>query len=124
MWPLLIGLLLTLSIGVNSVHAIWDTAGPLTNPAANAICADTGAIGGANYAPRLWISSTAAGVFVFEHRNAANNANIASHIFPVGASANFIFDMAPVALTDNQRIRVRINAAITGSVQCSLFRDY
>lgn len=106
-----------------SASAQWVTSGILTNPTANQIICDAGAvpdIGGHEF--DIYISSTVAMVGVVEWRDAANAANVWSHIIPVTAgtiSPVFTQRGSPTMQT-GERIRVRMNAGVTGSVQCSI----
>jgi len=100
----------------------WFTAGAQTNPAIDAILADTLALtNGGVSSVTMCVSSTVACVVALEQRNAANTANIASHIFPVAAMAPVIIEFPGVPFAPSERFRVRLNAAITGQAQASLF---
>jgi len=98
------------------------TAGALTNPAANAILADTGSQGQLG-SGRIWVSSTVACAVVLEKRNAADSANDYSHIFPIAANAPFILSYPNMEVAIDGRIRLRLNAAATGQVQASILTD-
>ena len=100
----------------------WFTAGAQTNPLIDTILADTGALtNGGVSAVTFCVSSTVAAVVVLEQRNAANTANIVSHIFPVAAMTPLIIEFPGVPFAPSERFRARLNAAITGQIQVSLF---
>ena len=100
----------------------WFTAGAQTNPAINAILADTGALvdGGVSNIT-LIVSSTVACAVVLEQRDATNANNINSHIFPIAAMTPLKIDFPGVGFAPSERFRARLNAAITGQAQVSLF---
>jgi hypothetical protein len=105
---------------------MWYSGGVKVNPAANDILADSGAIAADQSVTfKIIVACTVAAAPVLEHRNAANDTNLHSHIFPM--PANGILDVNfqyPVPLATNERIRVRINAGITGQIQASLLTDF
>lgn len=109
----------------------WDTAGILTNPAANAILADTGpqtyptsgdGSGTLNFT--VIVSSTVACIVHIELRDAANAATIKSQavILPANGTFQSIKNLA-VPLNGGERLRLRLQAAITGSAQGSIVRQ-
>lgn len=98
------------------------TQGALTNPAVNAILADSGARPPGGKTPAFVICTTVAAVVVLEYRDAANAANIYSQVFTVSANTCFRYEFPPVFDTaDQERFRLRLNAAVTGTLQASLF---
>jgi hypothetical protein len=116
-------LALVLVAFVSTLHAqSWVTAGVQVNPAANAILADSGPVTFGTHKLTIIVASTAAAVVVLEHRNAANSANLESQIIPVNANVPFAFALGTgLDTAEGERIRLRLNAAITGSVQGSIF---
>jgi hypothetical protein len=99
----------------------WTTGGILTNPATDAIVADTGAYVGGQTQITAVIASTVASILIVEHRNAANTANINSQAVIVSANETYVLQIPGVSLAPNERFRVRLFAGITGSLQASLF---
>lgn len=99
------------------------TVGPLTNPAVNTILADTGPLLIGAQRPKFTISSTIALVAVFEWRDAANAVNVFSHPFPIAANVPFNFEFPGdlIMSEDGERFRLRLNAAITGLCQATMF---
>jgi hypothetical protein len=99
------------------------TAGPLTNPAINTILADTGPMIAGSTAPAFVVCSTVASVVVLEYRDAANAANLYSQVFTVPLNSCFHY-LYPTSWTtvDDERVRLRLNSAIVGSIQASLIR--
>jgi len=107
----------------------WATAGLQTNPAANAVLADTGALPPQSLNMTMFCSCTVACTVVLEHRNAANNANVVDPLtgnthaqgFFIGAQGSQAnpFPQA-IFLEDQERVRLRLNTAITGAAWCSI----
>ena len=100
---------------------MWFTAGVLSNPATDAIMADTGPLSGAGSGSfRVVLGANIATIGTIEHRNAANNANINSQV--IGCSANTIVVLTfPDTWADGERVRLRLNVGIVGSTQASIF---
>ena len=99
----------------------WFTAGVQTNPATDAILADTGALAGGQSGAAVVIGANVAMVVTVEHRNAANSANINTQVLACGANAPYDVDLPGVTFAASERIRIRLNTGVTGSVQASLF---
>jgi hypothetical protein len=101
------------------------TGGILTNPVANTILVDTGPLDGpANHTIQIFVSSSVNAVVVIENRDSANTANVWTHAFPIGANAPF--QMKVDSFTTNgtgERLRIRLNANITGVIQASVITD-
>lgn len=118
-------LLATLLVSKESSAQTWNSALLQTNPAANAIVADTGPALGDN--ARKWYticSSTVSAILIVEHRDAANATNLHSQGFflPANGTVTMGPDSALVVL-NGERVRLRLNAAVTGSLWCSVFLD-
>lgn len=98
-----------------------STQGQLTNPAANALVADTGpqTANGANV--QIVVTSTVAARFVIEWRNAANTANLWSQVIAVPANVTQQIEL-PVGIpfNTNERLRIIMFAAISGFAQGSI----
>jgi hypothetical protein len=99
----------------------WSTAGIQTNPLIDTILADTGAVADAVTRVTAVIGGNVAMVVHFEHRNAANNANLFSQVLAAAANAPFVLPLDGLTVAAGERLRVRINPAVTGSVQASLY---
>lgn len=101
----------------------WNSEGVKSNPAANTILAQyLNESGSAESHPLHWvISSTIGGAIVFEHMEDDNTTVLRSHIFPIAASQPFESQTCHVTLDANQRVRLRVNALMLGSVQGTLF---
>jgi hypothetical protein len=101
---------------------MWATAGVQTNPSTDAILADTTALTpGGQSDVTVIIGGNVAFVVTVEHRNAANNANVNTQVLAAAANAPFSCDMPGINFGSGERLRIRLNAAVTGSVQASLF---
>jgi hypothetical protein len=98
----------------------WFSAGPLTNPAIDTILADTGAAPANSATVTIVVASTVAAVAMIEKRNAANTANVSSQVVPVTANGLVPVTLPDINWVDNERLRVRLTAAITGQIQCSI----
>lgn len=112
-----------------ALHAVahaqtWNSAGVLTNPAVNTIMADSGA---QNEGLRHWsvlCSSSVAAVLVVEHRDGTNTVNVTGHSQAFVLAAMNTAELTPAAglfFLQDERIRIRLNAAVTGTAQCSVF---
>jgi hypothetical protein len=99
----------------------WFTNGVLTNPAINTILADTGALteAGGPVSTRVVVSSTVISAPIFELRNAADSANISSQALILAANTSLEIEF-PVTWAAGERLRLRLNAAITGLIQASI----
>jgi hypothetical protein len=116
----IIGFLLGAVLSIASALAAWDTAGIQVNPAASAVLADSGPKAGGAFDALVILGANVAVVATVEWRNAANTANVKSQVIAVGA--NQVIQLKfPVDLALNERVRVLNNAAVTGSVQASVF---
>lgn len=116
----LLALILLMMSGV--ADAAWYTNNIVTNPAANQIIADTGAIGdGWGHDFDVCVSSTAIAAIVIEWRDATNTANVFAHIIPIPANGSVCFtSRGSLTFQVGERVRLRMNSAITGSVQGSI----
>jgi hypothetical protein len=103
----------------------WLSNGALTNPAIDTILADTGPFNGSS--PRSCsavIASTVAAVVFFEYRDAANAANVKSQAIPVAANELVRLEIPNLDTLVGERYRLRLNAAVTGVCQGSLFTPF
>ena len=100
----------------------WATAGVQINPATDAILADTGALSpGGTTNITIVIGGSVAFIVTVEHRNAANSANVTSQVIAAAANTPYDVIFPGVIFASGERIRVRLTAGVTGSVQASLF---
>lgn len=95
--------------------------GELTNPADDALCADTGAVAFSGvYEFLVTIGASAAAHFQVQRRNAANGANVGAVPIaygPAGQSGQYRFFFNLVA---GERVRVVMDDALTGTVAVSI----
>jgi hypothetical protein len=99
----------------------WVSAGILTNPATNAIMADTSALpDGGQTAVTVFCGSSVAAIFVVERRDEFNTSNISSQVISVIASGTIEVTFPGITYASNERFRVRLIAGITGQAQCSI----
>lgn len=100
----------------------WFSAGILVNPVIDTILADTGpmptAAGPINI--QVIFGGNIAAVAVVELRNAANIANVSSQVIACVANQAIQFDFDGLIFAASERLRVRLNAAVVGSVQASI----
>jgi hypothetical protein len=101
----------------------WSTAGILTNPAIDTILADTGAVATTSGPVDIHVivGGSVASIITIEHRNSTNTANISSQVVAFGANVAEEFDLKNIILAASERVRLRLNAAVTGSIQGSIF---
>lgn len=105
--------------------ADWYTAGVQTNPLANAVLADTGGVP-ADSTRRFEVicATTVSAVAFIEWRDATNVNNLRTQgvILPANQTSEIKFMWVPNFAT-GERVRVRLNAAITGVAQCSILME-
>lgn len=101
---------------------MWYTNGPITDPAANAILAETPGEGEtATHEADIYMSSTVNCELIMEWRDATNTSNLFSHMFPIAANSTVLFTgRGNYEMQAGQRIRVRQNSGVTGKVQASI----
>lgn len=93
---------------------VLATAGETTNPADNAVVADTGALNEGVWEFRIYIGATAAAHFQVERRNAANGATVgAAPVFYAAAGQTGCYPLT-IALEQGERVRVKMDDALTG----------
>jgi hypothetical protein len=124
MKTILTALTLFLAVSLSASAQTWNSAGILTNPAANTIMADSGP---QNEGLRAWsvvCSATGSAQLIVEHRNATDTANVPNHTQGLLIAANGYAPLNPAAgifFLQDERIRVRANAAVAGAAQCSVW---
>ena len=101
--------------------AIWATEGIKSSGASGTLLADTGPIGGQSSFTFL-ISSVAALAVIVAHRNAANTADVSTHLVPAQVGLTMPF-MIPIDVVPDGRVIVRSNATIVGSIQATILRE-
>jgi len=101
--------------------AAWITGGILTNPAIDTILADSGALAGGQTSVKIIFGGSVAAIATIEHRNAANTVNVNSQVIAIVANQAVEFELPGVTFAASERIRLRLNAAVTGSLQASIF---
>ena len=99
----------------------WATAGILTNPAIDTILADSGALAGGQSEATIIVGGSVAAIYTIEHRNAANTANVNSQVVASVLNEAKQYWLPGISFAASERIRVRLNAAVVGSLQASVF---
>ena len=99
----------------------WVTAGIQVNPATDAILADSLALVGGQSGVTVIVGGNIAAIYTIEHRNAANTANINSQVVASVLNEAKEYHLPGIVFAANERIRVRLNAAVVGSLQASVF---
>jgi len=103
-----------------------SSAGELAAPVAGTLFADTGPLPVGNYSFRFWVDSDDAGALSlrFEHRNAANAANIWAQVFTSARSGQTQYHPIRMTLAANERLRIiSVTNAGGGTIwQASIFR--
>jgi hypothetical protein len=103
---------------------LWSNSDILTNPTDGTVMVQTPAVPQASV--DLLLAVVAAGTVAFtydvQHRNAANDANLASQRRIISAAGNdeFLFPSI-LTLNQNERVRVVLVGPITGDLQVSIF---
>ncbi len=89
----------------------------IVNPGDNDIIFDTGQLAVGYYDVFTYLTCTVNHYrFIWEHRNAANNADIDALQFLSGAYSRVSFPLQNIKVVGNERFRVRVDGAITGNV--------
>lgn len=100
--------------------AVNASEGELTNPADESVTADSGVLPAGQYEAFAVVSVSANAQVKFQHRNAANDANVFEGI-GLYVLAN---SSVPIAwhfnLDKNQRVRIVMDDALTGTIWASL----
>lgn len=118
----IIALAVALLLCATSAFPMWVTGGILTNPANNAVIADTGAISGGGSTYTALVASSAICRVIIAVRNDTNTADVAvQHLF-VPANGNLAISI-PIDVPPGGRVVLRMGAALTGSVQGSILKD-
>lgn len=101
----------------------WIPGTRLSNPNAGAVLFDTGPLtADRSWSPHVLVCATVAAQVLFQRRNAANDATLQEQIFPVAANQPFSFAVnGQIDVAEGERLRLVLNANITGAVQCSMF---
>lgn len=92
--------------------AEWFSVGELTNPGST-VLADTGQLVAGTYDVQIIVESSAAGSMRFEHRNAANAADVNAQFISTNVGGGSVWSLALTALA-NERFRV-FNIAAPGA---------
>ncbi len=72
--------------------------------------------------PALWMSANVAATVEFQHRNAANSANLWAHRFPLSAASPVAIPPPTYRVLEaDERLRVVLITSIIGGVQATLF---
>ncbi len=96
------------------------TQGVLTNPTVGTVLADTGqAPAKGEYIVYVVAWASAAAQMTLQHRNADNTADVAAVAFGVPAGGTVSFSL-PFSLGVNERVRVVMRAALTGSAAAAV----
>lgn len=101
----------------------WSTEGIKVNPAANTVLCqyvNETAIAEA-HALHFVVVSTISAAVVFEQMDATNTTALRSQILPLLASAPYDSMKVSLTIAASERWRVRTNAIMVGSAQCTLF---
>lgn len=105
-------------------RADW-VSGVVTNPAAGAVLVDTGPLSAGSRSALVIVAATVATRFRYQWRDAANTNVVQEQYFIVPANGTVVLP-TPVAgqeytMQEGERLRVIVDAGITGSASASLF---
>jgi hypothetical protein len=99
----------------------WSTQGRQTDPDAGTILADTGAISvGGLLGLTVVIAATTGCYCTIARRNTLNNADVESQMLAVQGGQTAVGPLS-MSISSGQRVVVRLDGAIGGDVQASLF---
>lgn len=99
----------------------WETGAIITNPGANAVLVDSGALTVGWYFFQFLMHASVAATFDRQHRNAANSATLDGKQIPIPADAeqDSVFAL-PLFIPEGERFRVLNVDAFTGTAQASI----
>jgi hypothetical protein len=101
----------------------WYTEGAKSNPAANTVLADTGALTGGNKTIIVLADCNVAADVTIEHRNDSNTSTIESQQISILANGTISITLPYGTLTfaTDERLRVIVKSTITlGTAQASI----
>jgi hypothetical protein len=99
----------------------WASGGILTNPAIDAILADSGSLAAGQTNVRVVFGGSVAAIATIEHRNTLNTVNVNSQTIAIAANEVVSIDLPGVIFVATERVRLRLNAAVVGSLHASIF---
>lgn len=99
----------------------WASQGVLSNPVANAVLADTGALLAITCTFTIIISTQYASRVTIALRDSSNTADVSSHIIrTLSDGPTMLTGLGGVLMGLNQRLVIRAESAILGEVQASI----
>jgi len=98
----------------------WFDGGIQTNPVINAILVDTGALPASQFAAKIILGGNVAAVATVEQRDSTNTTNLKTQTIAIPINGVVDLDFPGVVISANERIRLRLNAAVTGSIHASI----
>lgn len=105
----------------------WFDSGVVSAPGTGAVLVDMGPEDdGDNFSGCIDMTASVAATFELQHRNAANNATLHSQRYPIslGGVEHYCWTNAPIAIADDERIRlVNVNTILVGTVQVSIYHQ-
>lgn len=103
-------------------EAGWISGALLTNPATNAVVVDTGAVAGAIdfHAVLVFVWASVACDVIVQHVAADGTTVLQQQIVRINVTTAVHFSI-PVMFGASQRVRVIMQAGVTGNVQGSIF---
>lgn len=99
---------------------ILETAGAATNPTANDVLADTGALAAGLYEVAIIWGGTVANGYIVQRRNAANAASVGDIPVFFGAADQTGGAVLVYELEASERLRVLARSSVTGVVCATL----
>jgi hypothetical protein len=97
-----------------------DSQGEQTNPADDAVVADTGALDAGMYEVLVTASSSADAQFALQRRNAANDTTVGDVIGFYTATSTPVQLIFTLFVDHSQRLRVIMDDALTGTCWVSI----
>lgn len=99
----------------------WSSQGVLSNPVANAILADTGALLAVTCTFTIIVSTQYAARVTIALRDATNTSDISSQLIrTLSDGPTMLTGLGGVLMALNQRLVIRAESAILGEVQASI----
>lgn len=102
-------------VNYNGYPITTDASAATTNPADDAVQADTGALEAGMYEARILCGASAAAKFRVERRNAANDANVGDTPIIYVAAGDTVTAVLRFQIEKDERIRVAMEDALIGN---------
>lgn len=102
--------------------AAWNSSGRLTNPTAGQVLVDTGVLAPGTRILNIVVASSVIAICELQQRDSTNANTVKSQAFAIPANGTVVFDVpCGIDNADQERYRIILISAITGTLSASLF---